>query len=127
MKKLSINIPNDKYYDYVSGKVNGKDLVDCDYEDIYDFSKTMLKAVAVGKLEDPPIEVGDVVIKSGGVFNEIYGIVTHKENDIYTVMFNDGHTVLVLEDGLHPVGSNYKDLLTKVFEHIKEGVRLSIK
>lgn len=122
MKKLSINVPNKQYYDCISGKVNGKDLFDCSYEEIYNFSRSMLDAVAVGELEDPSIEVGDVVIKSGGVFNEVYGIVTHKHNSICTVMFNDGHTVSVLEDDLHRTGSNYKDLLTKVFEHIKEGV-----
>lgn len=118
MKKLSINIPDEEYYDYISGKVKGKDLCDCDYEDIHNFSQSMLKAVAVGKLENPPIEVGDAVVKFGGVFNEIYGIVTHKQDGVYTVMFNDGHTVLTLEDNLHPTGSNHKDLLTKIFESI---------
>lgn len=121
MKKLSIDMSNDKYFDCISGKVNGKDLIDCDYEDIYDFSKSMLEAVAAGKLEDPPIEVGDIVVKYGGVLNELYGIVTYKQDDVYTVMFNDGHTQLVLESGLHPIGSNHKDLLTKIFEYITKG------
>lgn len=120
MKKLSIDISNDKYFDCISGKVNGKDLVDCDYEDIYDFSKSMLKAVAEGMLENPSIEVGDAVIKTGAVFGEIYGIVTHKQNDICTVMFGDGHTTLVLEDDLRPTGSNYKDLLIKIFSRIDQ-------
>ena len=120
MKKLSINVSDEEYRSYISGKVNGKDLADCDYEDIYDFSKSMLETVALGKLEDTPIEVGDRVIKTGAVFGEIYWIVTNKQNGICTVMFDDGHTVLILEDGLRPTGSNYKDLLTKIFAHIND-------
>ena len=118
MKKLSINVSDEEYRSCILGKVNGKDLVNCDYEDIYDFSKSMLEAVAEGILENSPIEVGDRVIKTGAVFGEIYGIVTHKQNGICTVMFDDGHTALILEDGLRPTGSNYKDFLTEVFKHI---------
>lgn len=118
MKKISIDISDKEYYDCISGKIKGKDPFNCSYDNLYDFSKSMIKAVATSKLEDPAIEVGDVVIKTGAVFGEIYGIVTYKQNGICTVMFDDGHTVLVLEDGLRPTGSNYKDLLTKIFTHI---------
>lgn len=122
MKKISIDISDKEYYGCISGKIKEKDPSNCSYDDLYDFSKSMLKAIAVGKPEDPPIEVGDIVVKYGGVLNELYGIVTHKQDGVYTVMFNDGHTALILEDGLHPIGSNYKDLLTKIFEHITKGI-----
>lgn len=54
MKKLSITMSDKEYFDLISNKINGKDLFDCGYNDLYNFSKKTVQAVASCIPENPP-------------------------------------------------------------------------